>query len=29
VVWNHLAQDKDQWLALVNTGFIKGGEFFV
>jgi hypothetical protein len=30
VDWMHLAQDKDQWRALVktvmNVGFIKGGE---
>jgi hypothetical protein len=30
VHWIHLAQDRDQWQALVNTvllGSVKGGEF--
>jgi hypothetical protein len=27
VEWIHLAQDDVQWLVLVNTVFIKGGEF--
>jgi len=32
--WIHMAQDRDQWLALVNTlnkpsASIKGGEFLI
>jgi hypothetical protein len=27
VDWMHLAQDTDQWWALINTVSIKGGEF--
>jgi hypothetical protein len=27
VAWIHLAQGRNQWRALVNTIFIKGGEF--